>query len=182
MPGLFPRVRVSGTALERGRQYGDQAAERIRRNVNVYRAVFEHYAGWDWSTVVEHAASYEPAIEAYRPHFLDEMRGIAEGAGLPYIHVLALNVRTEIMFAAVARAAAQECTALVVLPEASSDGHTLVAQNWDWKLEAADNGGDIGGRTPYWAGFYHRRRGRVVGQDRYELVRYWIGDQRPRDQ
>jgi isopenicillin-N N-acyltransferase-like protein len=133
----FPRIRVSGSAADRGRQYGEQAAERIRHNVDVYREVFAHYASWDWSTVTEHAASYEPAICAYRPHFIDELKGIAEGAGLPYDHILALNVRTEIMFAAVARAAAQECTAVVVLPGASRDGHTLIAQNWDWKLKAA---------------------------------------------
>jgi isopenicillin-N N-acyltransferase-like protein len=134
----FPRVKVKGNAYERGKQYGTQAAERIQHNVEVYRQIFEHYAGWEWHTVAAYAAAFEPAIRAYRPHFIDEMRGIAEGAGLPLSHILALNVRTEIMFAAVARDAAQECTALVALPEATTDGHTLVAQNWDWKLEAAE--------------------------------------------
>jgi isopenicillin-N N-acyltransferase-like protein len=134
----FPRVRVSGSAAARGLQYGEQAADRIRHNVDIYQEVFLHYTGWDWRTVTEHAESYEPAIQAYRPHFIDEMKGIAQGAGLPYQDILALNVRTEIMFAAVARAAAQECTAVVVLPAASRDGNTLIAQNWDWKLKAAD--------------------------------------------
>jgi isopenicillin-N N-acyltransferase-like protein len=134
----FPRVRVSGTAHERGLQYGAQAAERVKRSVALYREVFQHYAGWDWERVVAHAQSYVPAIEAYRAHLLDEMQGIAEGAGLAFENVLALNVRTEIMFAAVARAAAQECTACVALPEATADGHTLIGQNWDWKPAAAE--------------------------------------------
>jgi len=134
----FPRVQVRGGAFERGQQYGAQASQRIRHNVEVYREIFEHYAGWDWQRVVEHARTYAPSIESYRAHFLDEMRGIADGAGLAFGDILALNVRTEIMFAAVARAAAHECTAFVALPEATADRHTLVGQNWDWKPAASE--------------------------------------------
>jgi isopenicillin-N N-acyltransferase-like protein len=107
--------------------------------VALYGRIFESYAGWDWATVAEHAQAYIPAIESYRGHLLHEMRGIADGADLAREDVLALNVRTEVMFAAVARAAARECTALVALPESTTAGHTLLAQNWDWKPEAADN-------------------------------------------
>jgi isopenicillin-N N-acyltransferase-like protein len=138
----FPRIKVCGSAFERGQQYGAQAAERVKRSVTLYREIFEHYAGWDWDAVTAHAQSYAPAIQAYRAHFLEEMRGIAEGAGLAIEDILALNVRTEIMFAAVARAAvarptARECTAFVALPEAMANGHTLVGQNWDWKPDTA---------------------------------------------
>ena len=83
--------------------------------------------------VTEHAELYRPAIEAYNAQYLAEMAGIAEGAGLEAADILAINVRTEIMFAAIARQAAQECTAVIALPEATASGHTLLAQNWDWK-------------------------------------------------
>jgi isopenicillin-N N-acyltransferase-like protein len=134
----FPRIRVQGGPFERGQQYGVQAAGRIRKSVEIYRRVFQHYAGWDWGQVTAHAGAYAAPIAAYRAHFIDEMRGIAAGAGLAFEDVLALNVRTEIMFAAVARAAAGECTAVVALPEATPDGHTLLAQNWDWKPDTAE--------------------------------------------
>jgi isopenicillin-N N-acyltransferase-like protein len=52
---------------------------------------------------------------------------------------LAVNVRTEVMFAAVARAAAGGCTAFVALPELTKDGHTLLGQNWDWKPDVAES-------------------------------------------
>jgi isopenicillin-N N-acyltransferase-like protein len=57
--------------------------------------------------------------------------------------VLALNLRTEILFAAVARTAAKqgqarECTAVVALPEATANGHTIIGQNWDWKPDTAE--------------------------------------------
>lgn len=129
----YPHVRVAGPADARGIAYGRQAASRVRRSVEIYRGVFAHYAGWSWDRVVGHALEYEPAIAAAHPAYLDEMRGIAEGAGLAFEDILAINVRTEVMFAAVARRAVRECTAFAILPEASAGGHALVGQNWDWK-------------------------------------------------
>lgn len=111
--------------------------DRIARSVEIYRQIFQHYAGWSWPQVVEHAQLYRPAIAAYQPRYLEEMEGMAKGAGLPAGDLLAINVRTEIMFAAVARLAAQECTAVVALPRATAGGRTLLAQNWDWKPEMA---------------------------------------------
>lgn len=134
----FPRVRVKGGPFERGRQYGAQVAARIKGSVELYKEVFDHYAGWDWKKVIEYAHGFEPVLESYRSHFLPELRGIAEGAGLSLGDILALNVRTEVMFAAVARAAPQECTAFAALPEVTRDGHTLVGQNWDWKPDTAE--------------------------------------------
>lgn len=129
----FPRIRVKGGPFQRGQQYGEQAAPRVERSIEVYRRIFKHYTGWDWEKVVEHARSYREPIVAYREHFIDELRGIAVGAGVPFDDVLALNVRTEVMFAAVARNAAREgCTSFVALPESTQDGHILVGQNWDW--------------------------------------------------
>ena len=129
---LFPHIRVTGSPYERGRQYGQQAAEYIRRNIEVYQGLFSHYIGWNWEQATEHALIYEEIIGEYRSHFLDEMRGIAEGAGVAYKDILALNVRTEIRNAGIARTAPKECTAFVVLPPRAKDAHTLIGQNWDW--------------------------------------------------
>jgi len=140
----FPHVRVEGPALDRGRQYGSQAAGRVQRSVASYRDVFAHYAGWDWATVRREAARFEPPIAAFRPAYLDEIRGIAEGAGLDPRDVLAINVRTEVMFAAKARQAAGRprapdgCTAFAVVPAPGAGGSTLIGQNWDWLPHASE--------------------------------------------
>ena len=143
----IPHVRVEGTSLQRGRQYGAAAAGRVRRSVQEYRQVFAHYAGWDWERVRREAARFEAPIADFRPAYLQEMRGIAEGAGLDLADVLAINVRTEVMYAATARqaplAARQpstppaECSAFAVVPAPSRPAPTLVGQNWDWLLHAA---------------------------------------------
>ena len=120
----FPHVRVEGSALDRGRAYGSQARDRVQRSVAAYRDVFADWAGWDWATVRREAARYEAPIAAFRPAYLEEIAGIAEGAGLDPGDVLAINVRTEVMFAAKARQAAAQrhapdgCTAFAVVPAA----------------------------------------------------------------
>jgi isopenicillin-N N-acyltransferase like protein len=140
----FPRVRVAGPPRERGRQYGEATRDRVRLSVDAYRDVFAAYAGWDWARVTEEALRYVAPVKAFGERYVEEMRGLAEGAGVAFEDVLAINTRTEIMFAAKARAAGDggrapgECTSFAVLPNASADGHTLVGQNWDWLLHSFD--------------------------------------------
>jgi isopenicillin-N N-acyltransferase-like protein len=133
----FPHVRVAGGPYERGRAYGAQAADRVARSVEAYREVFRELAGLDAADARRLAARFEEPIGRFRPAYLDEIRGIADGAGLAYEDVLAINVRTEVMFAARARSAEaagrpEGCSAFAVLPQASADGHMLIGQNWDW--------------------------------------------------
>ncbi len=147
----FPHVKVAGGPRERGRAYGEQARERIARSIEAYGEVFRAYTGWDWDEVRGEAARFEAPIAAFDERYAEEIRGIAEGAGVPVEDALAINVRTEVMFAAKARAAEAasrdggadgrrqgECSAFAVLPEASASGHTLLGQNWDWLLHSFD--------------------------------------------
>jgi isopenicillin-N N-acyltransferase-like protein len=137
----YPHVQVEGSPRERGRQYGEQARERVRRSVEAYGEVFASLAGWDWDRVTTEAHRFEGPIEAYGAKYAEELRGIAEGASVPLDDVLAINVRTEVMFSARARqaaaAAVAECSSFAALPGASADG-TLVGQNWDWLPHTLD--------------------------------------------
>lgn len=146
----FPHVKVRGGPFDRGRAYGEQARDRIAVSISAYRDVFRAYAGWDWDQVRREAALYLSPITTYDERYVEEMRGIAEGAGVDLEDVLSINVRTEVMFAAKARAAEAagrngadgarqgECSAFAVLPPSSANGHTLVGQNWDWLLHCFD--------------------------------------------
>jgi len=154
---MTPRIRVEGAHYERGRQYGAQARAQVRLSVQAYQRVFAHYAGWDWPAVRRAAAAFDAPIAAFRPAYLDEMRGIAEGAGLELADVLAINVRTEVMYAAKARQAPlaaraavgqallapkvpAECSAFALISGPRAPGQpasTLLGQNWDWLLHSA---------------------------------------------
>lgn len=137
------RISLRGSPFQRGQQYGQQARALVRQSVQAYERVFAHHAQWDWPAVVRHAKTYQAATAEFAPSAVEEMRGIADGAGLGYGDILALNVRSEVMFASgaesserLAAALANECSAFAVLPEATRDGHTLIGQNWDWLVHA----------------------------------------------
>lgn len=139
----YPRIRVTGDALERGRQYGEAARQRIRRTLDLYADVFARDAGLGWAATCELAMEFVPPIRALSADYVDELQGIADGAGLALADIVAINVRSELKIGAMARqahaqgdvGAPQGCTTLAVIPSASSARHTLLAQNWDWYEE-----------------------------------------------
>ncbi len=140
---LYPRLRVEGGPLGRGRSYGEQAAGRVRRSIAAYAEVFARGAGLQWDEVREIARRFEEPIGVFGQPYLEEMRGIAEGAGVDSLDVLAINVRTEIMYSAKARAAEAtivpgECTAFAIVPPPRAKGPVLVGQNWDWLPHSAE--------------------------------------------
>lgn len=146
---MFPIIAISGAPRERGQQYGSLARKRIQRSIASYARVFA-YCGFTWGEAQVRAARYREAIAAISPALLEEIIGIAEGAGVAELEILTLNARTEILpptypaerspawlrsrqhNRAAGIADWGECTALAVLPAASRDGKTWLAQNWDW--------------------------------------------------
>jgi isopenicillin-N N-acyltransferase-like protein len=138
----FPLIEMSGPPRERGRQYGEQAKDRVRRSVDYYAAQLAA-SGVAWPRAKELVAGYLPVIEGFSPAFLDEMRGIAEGAGVDFEGIVIVNARTEMMFGAKAQAdpdAEDGCTGVIAMPEATKDGRVLHAQNWDWREECVHTG------------------------------------------
>ncbi|KVN53898.1 C45 family autoproteolytic acyltransferase/hydolase [Burkholderia stagnalis] len=145
IPPHTPLVEVSGAPRERGRQYGEQAAGRIRRGVEHYARQLEQER-LSALQLREIVARFEPTIASFEPRYIEEMKGIAEGAGVGYDMVVMLNARTEVLKLADRMRNAEPvpidpdgCTGIVALPAASASGRVIHAQNWDWKAECAES-------------------------------------------
>jgi isopenicillin-N N-acyltransferase-like protein len=67
-------------------------------------------------------------VAAWRPALVEELEGVAEGAGQRPEVIAALNARTELL-------AAQECS---LLARTESPEGPWLAQNWDWYADAAE--------------------------------------------
>jgi isopenicillin-N N-acyltransferase-like protein len=143
----FPLIEVAGPASVRGRQYGELARGRIRLGIDHYSEQLRRLSvGPDGIAGI--VRNYLPIMQAFEPTYLEEMRGIAEGAGVSLEDIVLINARTEIVKLAARpdlrrqlAGAADEpdgCTALVVSPAASADSRLIMAQNWDWKEECVD--------------------------------------------
>jgi isopenicillin-N N-acyltransferase-like protein len=140
-----PLVEISGAPRERGRQYGEQAADRVRLGIEHYSAQLRtsNLTSEDIKVLVQR---FEPTIDRFDATYLEEMRGIAEGAGVAYESVVLLNARTEILKLAQRPADKRlmpdedpdGCTGVVAMPAITKDGRLIHAQNWDWKVECAD--------------------------------------------
>lgn len=129
---MFPVVEVSGSAFERGRVHGEQARERVARSLANYARLFGYY-GMPWDEAQRRSLPYRDVIGGFDAGLLEEMEGIARGAGRPFSEILALNARTEVLPPSFLTGAdAGECTAIAVTPAGSATGGTLLAQNWDW--------------------------------------------------
>jgi isopenicillin-N N-acyltransferase-like protein len=131
------RVVMRGGPFERGQQYGRQARDLILESIASYRELFFHRQKLSWAEAIAGALTYEASIDAFAPEILEEIHGIANGAEVESGDILALNTRSELMFApprsaAVPERAPGECTSFALLPEATQSGHTLIGQNWDW--------------------------------------------------
>ena len=137
------KIVISGNPYERGVAYGKQAAEKIRGSLDNYRILFDRSkAHISFDEAKQKAACFLPAIRKMGVELEEEMRGMAEGAGIPFEEILLLNCRSEV-FALTPLSkssdASEECTDVTVLPERTRDGHLIVAQNWDMLHWAGDN-------------------------------------------
>jgi len=128
-------IELSGTPRERGIQYGRQAAWEIANAVGHYGAQATAQ-GLDERQLAQRVQEYLPALEAFDPSQVEEMRGIATGAGVSFEQVVLVNARTELL-SQFKHAHPDGCTGVVVRPEATRDGQLIHAHNWDWKLESA---------------------------------------------
>ena len=83
----FPLIDLAGSPHERGRTHGKAAADRMRRGAKMYAESLLK-SGVDWKELERRAEAMVPAIEHFDPAYVEEMRGIAEGAGEPFAAVM----------------------------------------------------------------------------------------------
>lgn len=139
-------IELSGSPHERGIQYGRQASPEIARSIAHYGAQIAAH-GVDERRLAEIVARYLPTLEEFDPRQVEEMRGIAAGAGVLFEHIVLVNARTELMQIALRPGlrdslrgmASEGCTGVVVRPEVTRDKQLIHAHNWDWQRECAES-------------------------------------------
>ncbi|KAI8651216.1 hypothetical protein NCS55_01365200 [Fusarium keratoplasticum] len=134
-------VNAFGTPYEIGFQHGQQAKDQVLGSISYYGSLFESTCGLDWPSVREEATKYLDTLERLCPEYLEEIRGIAEGAGVTLLDIVALNVRTEINFGLFSDEPKlpiqlDGCTALAIK---SGHGPSFLSQNWDWVTRQGQN-------------------------------------------
>ncbi|HMU93431.1 MAG TPA: C45 family autoproteolytic acyltransferase/hydrolase [Anaerolineales bacterium] len=133
-----PLIEVSGTHREMGRQIGEAARAQVQHSVANARVLID--AAYDsleltWQGAQIQSRKYLPFAEERYPQYVDEMRGIAEGANVAFDDIVTLNAMEAVTVDALHLT---RCTSMAVNEERTADGHVLAAHNEDWVPEDED--------------------------------------------
>jgi isopenicillin-N N-acyltransferase like protein len=128
-----PLIAVQGTYEEMGAELGRRTGHLVERSLDTYLRRFRDQAGLSAADVLRWGATYLEVARSYDGRIAAMLEGLAAGAGQPIEHLTALNARTEMLYGTGYRD--EGCTSVAVLGKHTRDGHTLLAQNWDWHPE-----------------------------------------------
>jgi hypothetical protein len=118
----YPLYIARGTPRELGRQHGEQARNRIRAFVD-YLGQFLNLSR---EQLQSRAMRFLPLFTQHCSHLVDEVGGLADGAGVSLAEALAVQVRGEL-----AQVPAGACTTFVISARGTASGQILIGQNSD---------------------------------------------------
>lgn len=129
---MMKKLNLQGSAREIGYKHGSEGKHQVIQSLEAYEKLFHDYQHIDWSEAKECGLAHLNAIEKYDPEMIEEMQGIADGAGVTFEDILALNARSEIALAGYkGQTFSDGCTVIAGTDPITSD--TIIGQNWDWK-------------------------------------------------
>lgn len=130
-----PIVYVKGSHYEMGCQIGEDRREQVKHSLENAHKLIEstyNYLELTWDGAKIQARKYMPFAEEAYPQYVEEMRGIADGAGVKFDDVAMLNAMEAVTMDALHLT---KCTSFAVNGDRTADGHVLLAHNEDWLPE-----------------------------------------------
>lgn len=92
-------VELSGSAYQRGRTHGEQLRNDIQSLVRLWKADLQRNYGAEADKFIAeflNATDFRSAIRKWAPDLLEEVRGIAEGAELPFETIFCFQLADEV--------------------------------------------------------------------------------------
>ena len=132
-----------GSPREMGRQFGEAMADEIKVGVEQYlHARVRDRLGYEMDYQRRCAAAMEPHI---RPEYIEEMKGVAEGAGVTYEEILLMPTHADMVHYGkgwsleaggekreAGDGGAQECSNFAVFGQHTVGGKLIHGRNLDW--------------------------------------------------
>lgn len=128
----FKEITVRGTPYERGLTYGQLCRDEINVSIRGYEILFKETKGISWEDARKISEYYLSLLRDSEPDYVEEMRGIAEGAEVDLLDIAAFNSRTEIIYAQAEKTDVSECTTISLMAPATEGGRVIAAENWDY--------------------------------------------------
>jgi isopenicillin-N N-acyltransferase-like protein len=121
-------IHLRGGPRDQGREHGARAREAIHANLEIARRALARHPDRGSAAEAERLLAANEAYAARSaPELLEEISGIAEGAGADYRDVLQLNLPVFLVWNFIPL----ECSQILVAPPATADGRTYLAKTRD---------------------------------------------------
>jgi len=118
----YPIYKARGTHRELGGQHGEQASRQIKAHIEMLGGKPRRSE----EQLRQRVSRFQPIFERYCPHLLEEMRGLAEGAGVTLEQAMLCNIRGEL-----GSAPAAGCTSYAIGPNGTARRKVIAGQNAD---------------------------------------------------
>jgi isopenicillin-N N-acyltransferase-like protein len=118
-----------------GGQVGEAMAAQIQHSVQNARQLIE--GSYDslqltWAGAQIQARKYLPFAQERYPQYVDEIKGMSEGANVSFDDLIVINALEAVTMDALHLT---KCTSMAISDERTADGHVLLAHNEDWLPE-----------------------------------------------
>ncbi|HML39118.1 MAG TPA: C45 family autoproteolytic acyltransferase/hydrolase [Bellilinea sp.] len=131
----IPFLKISGSHREIGRQIGEAMRTEVAHSVNNARKLLTDAYDTlqlDWDGALIQARKYLPFAEERYPQYVEELRGISEGAGVNFYDLVMVNSMEAVTTDALHLT---KCTSFAVNQDRTANGKVLIAHNEDWVPE-----------------------------------------------
>jgi isopenicillin-N N-acyltransferase-like protein len=147
----IPELVLQGSAGQVGYLHGKSLRSKVEHNVAFYLNWLQRTIRSTRDHVLATAARFAPVLAESCPLLLEEIDGIAKGAGRSRAEILLINARTDLLVMARPRALAAQsarellqrnppgCTALALSGTSAGKTRMALGQNWDWRQELANH-------------------------------------------
>ncbi len=130
-----PLIEVAGSHLHMGQQIGEAMRPQIQHSIENAKILID--AAYDtleltWDGARNQARKYLPFAEERYPQYVDELRGMAQGADVDFTDIVVLNAMEAVTTDALHLT---RCTSIALSEERTADGHILASHNEDWVPE-----------------------------------------------
>ena len=122
----YPLFSASGAPRALGQQHGEQARSQVR----AFLDYLGHALKLSREQLHSRALGFLALFEQHCPHLVEEIHGLAEGAGVPLAEALAVQIRGEL-----GQVPDGGCTTFVISAPGTAGGQILIGQNSDVEPE-----------------------------------------------
>ncbi|RWR07494.1 C45 family autoproteolytic acyltransferase/hydrolase [Siminovitchia fortis] len=127
---MIKKLHLQGSAKEIGFEHGSKGKQEVINSLETYEKLFYGFKKISWSEAKEYALLHLNAIEKYDLQMVEEMEGVAKGAGVDFEDILTLNARSEIALTNKGNIFSDGCTTMAITSPIIND--TIIGQTWDW--------------------------------------------------